>query len=306
MSRNRIRAARLGAVPPSIPRLEPISCERGSRSEKFLFGLEDGYAIESVRIRRRDGYTACISSQVGCGASCRFCASGQAGLKRNLSAEEIVAQVVQLGPRINRIVFMGIGEPLHNYDQVMRAIRILRDRDGLAFPTRGITLSTIGVPRGLERLREEHLAIQLTISLHATTQEVRGELIPGARKHDLQEVVERALSWADRHNRVVTFAYLLLPGVNDSLADANRLTEILAGQKARVNLMRWNPVAGVAGFHRAHDRTLASFREVLVRAGIPVTVRDTQGRDISGACGQLWLRDRQGVPLRRRLPILKG
>lgn len=201
---------------------------------------------------------------------------------------------------------MGIGEPLHNYDQVMRAIRILRDRDGLAFPTRGITLSTIGVPRGLERLREEHLAIQLTISLHATTQEVRGELIPGARKHDLQEVVERALSWADRHNRVVTFAYLLLPGVNDSLADANRLTEMLAGQKARVNLMRWNPVAGVAGFHRAHDRTLASFREVLVRAGIPVTVRDTQGRDISGACGQLWLRDRQGVPLRRRLPILKG
>src|SRR5690606_17957416 len=159
-------------------------------------------------------------------------------------AEEIVAQVVQLGPRVNRIVFMGIGEPLHNYDEVLRSIRILRDRSGIGFPTRRITLSTIGVPRGLARLRGEHLAIQLTISLHATTQDVRTELIPGSRRHDLQEVVERALSWADRHNRVVTFAYLLLPGVNDSPADADRLAEMLAGQRARVNLMRWNPVAG--------------------------------------------------------------
>lgn len=286
-----------------IPLLETVAHEKGSRSEKFLFGLADGYAIESVLIRRRDGATACISSQVGCGAACRFCASGQAGLKRNLTAEEIVAQVVQLGPRVNRIVFMGIGEPLHNYDEVLRSIRILRDRSGIGFPTKRITLSTIGVPRGLARLREEHLAIQLTISLHATTQDVRTELIPGSRRHDLQEVVERALSWADRHNRVVTFAYLLLPGVNDSPADADRLAEMLAGQRARVNLMRWNPVAGV-GFQRAQDRPLGFFRDVLARAGVPVAVRDTQGRDISGACGQLWLRDLQGVPLRRRLPVL--
>ena len=306
MSRFRFPARRRAEGATRVrARLTTLAHEKGARSEKFLFGLDDGYAIESVLIRRRDGYTACISSQVGCGVSCRFCASGQAGLKRNLSAEEIVAQVVQLGPRVNRIVFMGIGEPLHNYDEVMRSIRILRDHAGLAFPTRAITLSTIGVPKGLVRLREEHLAIQLTISLHATTQEVRAALIPCARRHDIHEVVERALSWADRHNRVVTFAYLLLPGVNDGFEDAQRLAGMLAGRKARVNLMRWNPVTGVVGLTRANDRTLASFRGVLARAGVPTTVRDTQGRDISGACGQLWLRDLQGVPLRRRLPVLR-
>ena len=279
--------------------LVALARERGGRSEKLLFGLPDGYAIESVLIRRRDGYTACISSQVGCGAACQFCASGQAGLKRNLSAGEIVEQVVQLGPRVNRIVFMGIGEPLHNYDQVLKAIRILRDRRGLGFPTTGITLSTIGVPKGLQRLREEHLAIQLTISLHATTQEVRARLIPGARTHALDGVVARALSWADRHQRVVTFAYLVLPGVNDDPADAHRLAAMLAGQRARVNLMRWNPVDGVA-LERTSDRRLTAFRDALARARVPVVVRDTQGRDISAACGQLWLRDLQGAPLPRR------
>ncbi len=161
--------------------LRAIRRERGSRSQKILFALSDGFAIETVLIRRRDGYTACVSSQVGCAFACRFCASGQAGLMRNLSAAEIVEQVVQLGRGVNRIVFMGIGEPLNNYDHVLAAIRILRDRRGLDFPTTGITISTIGIPKALVRLREEHLAINLTISLHATTQEVRDRLIPGAR-----------------------------------------------------------------------------------------------------------------------------
>lgn len=279
--------------------LVEVARERGGRSTKVLFGLPDGFAIETVIIRRRDGFTACVSSQVGCGVACRFCASGQAGLKRHLSAGEIVEQVVQLGPQVNRIVFMGIGEPLHNYDRVLKAIRILRDRRGLGFPTSGITLSTIGVPKGLARLREEHLAIQLTISLHATTQEVRDRLVPGARRHDLQEVVARALSWADRHQRVVTFAYVVLSGVNDEPADASRLVAMLAGRRARVNLMRWNRVDGVA-LAPTDERRLMAFRDQLARAGVPVVVRDTQGRDISAACGQLWLRDRQGVPLRRR------
>lgn len=280
--------------------LRRLSRDHGGRTQKTLFALEDGYAVESVLIRRRDGHTACISSQVGCAFACRFCASGQAGLKRNLSAGEIVEQVVQLGPKVNRIVFMGIGEPLNNYDHVLKAIRILRDRRGLGFPTTGITISTIGIPKALAQLREEHLGINLTISLHATTQEVRDRLIPGARKHDLHEEIDRASSWADRHNRIATFVYLVLPGINDSSADAERLADLLQSRRARVNLMRWNPVDGVA-LERTSDQSLARFRDALTRARVPVVVRDTQGADISAACGQLWLRDLKGRPVQRRL-----
>ena len=279
--------------------LRKITHERGGRSQKVLFGLHDGYAVESVLIRRHDGHTACISSQVGCAFACQFCASGQAGLKRNLSSGEIVEQVVQLGPKVNRIVFMGIGEPLNNYEQVMKAIRILRDRRGMNFPTTGITLSSIGIPKALAQLREEHLAINLTISLHATTQEVRDRLIPGSRKHDINEVIARASSWAERHNRIVTFVYLVLPGINDTLADAKRLAGLMNKRRARVNLMRWNPVDGIA-LDRTSDRSLGLFREMLDRAGVPVVVRDTQGRDISAACGQLWLRDLRGIPVEKR------
>ncbi|WP_370676994.1 23S rRNA (adenine(2503)-C(2))-methyltransferase RlmN [Pleomorphomonas sp. PLEO] len=277
--------------------LNRIGHDKGGRSEKMLFALRDGYAVESVLIRRRDGHTACISSQVGCAFACRFCASGQAGLKRNLDAAEIVEQVVQLGAKVNRIVFMGIGEPLNNYDQVMKAIRILRDRQGMNFPTTGITLSTIGIPKALKRLREEHLAINLTISLHATTQDTRGRLLPGTRSHAIDEVVERALAWAHRHNRPVTFVYLVLPGINDSAADADRLAAMLENTPARVNLMRWNPVDGI-DLERTPDRSLVRFKRRLELARVPVVVRDTQGRDISAACGQLWLRDLRGLPLK--------
>lgn len=285
--------------------LSKVKSERGKRSQKVLFGLSDGYAIESVLIRRRDGFTACISSQVGCAFSCRFCASGQAGLKRNLDRHEIVEQVVRLGPKVNRIVFMGIGEPLNNYENVLAAIRILRDRDGMAFPTTGITISTIGIPKALARLREEHLGINLTISLHATTQDVRDRLIPGSRKHDLHDVVDRAISWAERHNRIVTFVYLLLPGVNDGRGDAERLVRMVAGKPARVNLMRWNPVESV-DLGRSADRQLHLFRQWLVRAGVPVVVRDTQGADIDAACGQLWLRDLRGARAAQRMKTQVG
>lgn len=288
----------------TLRRLSLRSRERGVRSEKFLFALPDGYAIETVLIRRHDGFTACVSSQVGCAFACRFCASGQAGLKRNLSPGEIVEQVIRLGPKVNRIVFMGIGEPLNNYDNVLKAIRILRDRAGMAFPTSGITISTIGIPKALKALREEHLKLNLTISLHATTQESRAALIPGSKKHDVAEIVSRALSWAGRHNRTVTFVYLVLPGINDSRADLDRLCAMFAGQPARINLMRWNPVDGIA-LGRTDDRTLGLFRAGLERAGIPVVVRDTQGRDITAACGQLWLRDLKGLPLAGRPAALR-
>lgn len=265
--------------------------DEGSTSTKFVFGLADGGAIEAVRIRRRTGMTACVSSQVGCAFGCTFCASGRLGLQRQLRAGEIVQQVLELGGRINRLVFMGIGEPLHNYDEVMRGIRILRDRRGLGLKTSGVTISTIGIPKRLRQLREEHLKLNLTISLHATTDTVRHQLIPGAKAFSIDEVVAASQRWADRHNRTVTYVYLLLPGLNDTDADANRLVTMLRRRRARVNLMRWNPVLGGPTFRRVDDRRLASFKRLLERQGVPTVVRDTQGRDIDAACGQLWLRD---------------
>lgn len=292
------RVARATDVAAAAP-LTRVDQTSGNRTTKLVLGLADGGAIEAVRIRRRSGSTACVSSQVGCAFGCRFCASGRLGLQRHLTAGEVVQQVLELGRRINRVVFMGIGEPLHNLDQVLRAVRILRDRRGLALPTSAVTISTIGIPARLRRLREEHLRINLTVSLHATTDEVRHELIPGARAFALADVVGASLSWADRHNRTVTFVYLLLPGVNDDPADARRLVGMLAGQRARVNLMRWNPVLGGPTFRRVDDRGLVRFRDALARGGLDVTVRDTQGRDVDAACGQLWLRDverRRGGP----------
>jgi 23S rRNA (adenine2503-C2)-methyltransferase len=285
-----LQQARVATDTSGTPPLRQLAVTPGRMSTKFLFALPDGGAIETVRIRRRTGMTACVSSQVGCAFGCTFCASGKLGLQRQLRAGEIVQQVLELGPRINRIVFMGIGEPLHNYDQVLKAIRILRDRRGLGLKTSGITISTIGIPKRLRQLREEHLKINLTISLHATTDESRHRLIPGARGFTLDQVVATSQSWAQRHNRTVTYVYLLLPGINDNVADARRLVELLDGANARINLMRWNPVLGGDTYRRIDDRGLTHFRRQLQRGGLDVTVRDTQGKDIDAACGQLWLR----------------
>jgi 23S rRNA (adenine2503-C2)-methyltransferase len=289
-----------GAGATRSPTLRRLQTTPGRMSTKVLFGLPDGGAIESVRIRRRTGMTACVSSQVGCAFGCTFCASGRLGLIRHLRAGEIVQQVLALGPRINRIVFMGIGEPLHNLDQVLAAIRILRDRRGLGLRTSGITISTIGLPPRLRRLREEHLAVNLTISLHATTDEVRRQLIPGARGIALADVIATSQSWARRHNRRVTYVYLLLPGVNDHADDADRLVRLLDGALARVNLMRWNPVLGGDRYCRVDDAGLSAFKRRLERGGLDATVRDTQGKDIDAACGQLWLRDVGGGAARAR------
>lgn len=279
-----------------LGRLHEVESVSGNMTSKFVFALEDGAAIEAVRIRRRTGFTACVSSQVGCAMGCRFCASGRLGLKRHLSSGEIVEQVVRLGPKINRLVFMGIGEPLHNYNQVIQAIRTLRERHGAGLRTSGVTISSIGVPEGLRRLREEHIAINLTISLHATLDETRHQLIPGSKNVSVDEVVQLSQSWAKRHNRPVTYVYLLLPGVNDSKSDARRLIQWFRNQPARVNLMRWNPVEGGDTYKRIDDRGLSRFKSLLISEGVPATVRDTQGRDIEAACGQLWLRRELEVP----------
>ncbi|MDY0088192.1 MAG: radical SAM protein [Coriobacteriia bacterium] len=274
------------------PRLRAVSIEQGRMSSKYLFELDDasGAAIEAVRIKRRTGMTACVSTQAGCAVGCSFCASGANGLDRNLSAGEIVEQVMALGPEVNRVVYMGVGEPLMNLEAVLKSMRILRDREGLALPTSGMTISTIGGPAGLKRLREVHMKFNLTISLHATRDDVRHRLMPGTSRHHIEDVVAAAKDWSSRHNRPVTYAYLVFPGLNDSRSDVRRLTKWFAGGSGRVNLMRWNPVRERTPLPVARDSDLHRMREALVLGGVEAGVRDTQGLDVHGACGQLRLR----------------
>lgn len=283
--------ARLGMS--VAPLLRTVSVERGRMSSKYLFEIDgtNGVAIEAVRIKRRTGATACASTQAGCAVGCSFCASGANGLVRNLTAGEIVEQVMALGPGVNRVVYMGVGEPLMNLEAVLKSMRILRDRQGLALPTSGMTVSTIGDPAGLKRLREVHMKFNLTISLHATRDDVRHQLMPGTARHHIEDVVAAAKDWSLRHNRPVTYAYLVFPGLNDARSDVRRLTKWFAGGAGRVNLMRWNPVQERTPLPVALDRDLHRMLETLTLGGVEVGVRDTQGLDVHGACGQLRLRN---------------
>jgi 23S rRNA (adenine2503-C2)-methyltransferase len=252
---------------------------------KYLFELNDGCKIETVCIRRKTGITACVSTQVGCAVRCVFCASGKNGLIRNLTDTEIVQQILSVRERVNRIVFMGIGEPLHNYASLIKSIHVLRDRNGLNFPTGGITISTVGPVSGLKKLREEHLKIQLVLSLHATTQAVRDRLIPGMKNNNIEETVNAILSYSIRHNRKITIAYLLLPGVNDSLEDKKRLARWFSGKNVRINLIPLNKTIGNCQF--VTQNRLRSFKKDLEKLGLEVTVRESHGRNIQAACGQL-------------------
>lgn len=273
-------------------RLRVVSVERGRMSSKYLLELEHngGVAIESVRVKRRTGATACVSTQAGCAVGCAFCASGANGLVRNLSAGEVVEQVMALGAGVNRVVYMGVGEPLMNLEAVLKSMRILRDRRGLALPTSGMTVSTVGDPAGLKRLREVHMKFNLTISLHATRDDARHRLMPGTSRHRIEDVVSTAKDWSARHNRSVTYAYLVLPGLNDTRSDVRQLATWFAGEGGRVNLMRWNPVLEHAPLPIASDRDLHRMLEALTRVGVEAGVRDTQGLDVRAACGQLRLR----------------
>jgi 23S rRNA (adenine2503-C2)-methyltransferase len=265
--------------------LKLLKIYRDFNTTKYLFLLNDGSKIETVCIRRRTGITACVSTQVGCAVRCAFCASGRNGLVRNLTETEIVAQILSVKERVNRIVFMGIGEPLHNYASLIKSIHLLRDRNGLNFPTDGITISTVGPGAGLKRLREEHLKIQLVLSLHATTQRVRDRLIPGMKNNSIEETVSAVLSYGKRHNQKITIAYLLLPGINDSLEDKKRLAQWFGGKNVRINLLPLNKTMGSYPF--ATQSRLRSFKKDLENLGLEVTVRESQGKNIQAACGQL-------------------
>ena len=259
---------------------------RDRDARKYVYELTDGKYIETVCIQRKTGMTACVSTQVGCPVRCVFCESGRNGLARNLTAAEIVQQIMFLKEPVNRIVFMGIGEPLYNYDSLIQAIHILRDRKGFDFPTDGITVSTVGPVQQLRQLREEHLKIQLTLSLHATTQKARNYIIPGMAGNDINETVKAAMSYSRRHNRKASIAYLLLPGINNGYSDIKQLVEWFKHENVLINLLEYNRT-GQSVLQKADHNEIRAFKNRLEDAGLAVSIRVSHGRNIQAACGQL-------------------
>ena len=261
-------------------------------TEKFLLRLADGKHIESVFIPDTPAMTFCISTQVGCAMACAFCLTGKMGLVRNLTAAEIVGQVRVLADALDmreapfNIVLMGMGEPLHNYDETMKALRILADEHGFDMPARRITLSTVGLLPALERLASEPVMPNLAISLHAPTDFQRGELVPINRKYGVSDIIEACRRFPLQKRRRITFEYVLLAGVNDSPQDARRLAKLVAGVKSKVNLIPLNAAAGIP-FERPSDEAIDRFAKIVSEHGVDVSVRKSRGRDIRAACGQL-------------------
>jgi 23S rRNA (adenine2503-C2)-methyltransferase len=286
-----------------LPRLltaqRELACDQGM-TRKTLWRAFDGSYIESVLMRYPDRVTMCVSSQAGCGMACPFCATGQAGLTRNLSAGEIVAQVVAGaaamargdvpgGPgRVSNIVFMGMGEPLANYASVLGAVRRITDPapDGLGKSQRSVTVSTVGLVPAIERLTAERLSVRLAVSLHAPDDELRDELVPVNRRWNVARVLDAAWAYADTTGRRVSIEYAMIRDVNDQAWRAEALADLLSGRLAHVNLIPLNPTPGSRW--TASDPAVArEFTDRIAARGVPVTVRDTRGTQIDGACGQL-------------------
>jgi 23S rRNA (adenine2503-C2)-methyltransferase len=286
-----LRATLASAFTLATP--EVVKRERSTDgTEKFLLRLGDGKQIESVFIPDTPAQTFCISTQVGCAMACTFCLTGKMGLVRNLTAGEIAGQVrvlagaVDLGGRAFNIVLMGMGEPLHNYDETMKALRILTDEHGLALPPRRVTLSTVGLLPALARLAHEPIMPNLAISLHAPTDVQRGRLVPINKKYGVDEIIEACRQFPLRKRRRITFEYVMLAGVNDRPEDARTLATLIAGVKAKINLIPLNAAVGIS-FERPSDATVDEFARILANRGLTVSVRKSRGRDIRAACGQL-------------------
>ena len=277
----------------AVPTPRIVSDERSvDGTRKFVLELADRRRIESVFIPDTPSMTFCISTQVGCAMACGFCLTGKMGLVRNLTAGEIAGQVRVLAAATGlldfpfNIVLMGMGEPLHNYDNTMKALRILHSEHGLAVSPRRITLSTVGIVPGLERLAREPLMPNLAVSLHATTDEQRTTLVPPNRKYPLADILDACRRFPLKKRSRITFEYVMLDGVNDSPDDARRLVKLLAGIKAKVNLIPLNPAPGIP-YERPSDARVDRFAQILADRHITVSVRKSRGQDIRAACGQL-------------------
>ena len=257
---------------------------------KYLFGLENDNLIEAVVMRYSYGNAVCVSTQVGCRMGCTFCASTLDGVEANLTTGEMLSQVYEiqkdLGERISSVVLMGSGEPLDNYDNVIKFIRMLNDENGLGIGQRHITLSTCGLIDKMSRLQEEDLQITLAVSLHAPNDEIRNQIMPISRKHDIDSLLLACKQYSDQTKRRITFEYALIKGVNDSEECAKELTQRLKNMLCHVNLIPVNDVKERSYF-KSNDETIAAFAEILNSKGIETTIRRKLGSDINAACGQL-------------------
>ncbi|MFC4455738.1 23S rRNA (adenine(2503)-C(2))-methyltransferase RlmN [Deinococcus sonorensis] len=266
-------------------------------SVKYLFTLPDGRQMEAVYMPYLDRKTICVSTMVGCPAKCAFCATGALGFGRNLTAGEVVGQILAvargegIAPReLRNLVFMGMGEPLLNYDATMLAARILLHPLALGMSKRRVTLSTVGLPKGIRRLAaEDDLGIKLAISLHAPDEETRQRIIPTAHANTIQEIMASAREYQAVTGRRVTFEYAMLRGVNDQLWQAELLADLLRGLVSHVNLIPMNPWEG-SGFEESSEQQLQAFYDALEQRGVEVSVRRSRGRDAGAACGQLALK----------------
>ena len=259
-------------------------------TRKYLFALYDHQVVESVLMRYKYGNSVCISSQVGCKMGCAFCASTLDGWLRNLSAGEMLEQIYQIqkdtGERVSNVVVMGTGEPLDNYENLVRFVRLLSEEEGLHISQRNITVSTCGLVPQIRRLADEKLQITLALSLHASSQEEREKLMPIAKTYEIHEVLDACQYYFEQTGRRISFEYSLVAGVNDSEADAERLKALIKDMNCHVNLIPVNPIKE-RSFRQPERENILRFQNKLENHGINVTIRREMGRDIDGACGQL-------------------
>jgi 23S rRNA (adenine2503-C2)-methyltransferase len=283
-----LRSRLAETLPTALEAATELRADDGATT-KWLWRLRDGAAIETVLMHYDDRTTVCVSTQAGCAMACGFCATGQAGFERQLSVGEIVEQVVRArwaagDRRVSNVVFMGMGEPLANVDATWGAVRRLHEDLGIG--ARHLTVSTVGIVPGIRRLTAGGLPVGLAVSLHAADDELRDELVPINRRYPIAELLEACGEYRSRTGRRVTFEWALIDGVNDRFEDAERLVPLARGLAAHVNLIPLNPTPGYPVVGSSRNRVHA-FRDRLAAGGVAVTIRDTRGRDIDAACGQL-------------------
>ena len=289
-SLSRALREKLEAYPLTVLEQVTVQISKIDGTRKYLFRLDDGNVIESVFMRYEHGCSVCISSQAGCRMGCRFCASTIGGLVRNLRPSEMLDQIYRIcedtGEKISNVVVMGTGEPLDNYDSLLRFIRLLTDENGMNLSQRNVTVSTCGIVPKIRELAQEKLQITLAISLHAPNDEKRRDLMPIARRYDMEELLAACRYYFEQTGRRITFEYSLTAGKNDSAADAYELAGRIKGMNCHVNLIPVNPVRE-REFKRPDQRAVVNFKNNLEKSGINVTIRRSMGSDIDGACGQL-------------------